>query len=944
MLLALVLLPFLMAICLPLLYKIAGKHIGWFALPVPVIIFVGYISNLQTIMSGESVSFVMSWVDSLGIDLAFRLDGLSLIFALLISGIGAFVIFYSIFYLSSKERLGHFYTFLMIFLGAMLGVVTCDNLILLYLFWEITSVSSFLLIGFWWEKKKSRDGALKAFLLTVTGGFALLAAFILVGNIAGTFSLSTILADSTVIRESEYFTVILILVLLGAFTKSAQVPFHIWLPTAMEAPTPISCYLHSATMVKAGIFLIARFTPILGGVALWNGTITIVGLASLLFGSFMALRQKDLKGLLAYSTISQLGLIVCLFGIGTEAAIIAGLFHLLNHSMFKGSLFLMTGIVDHEAGTRDMTILRGLGKVMPFTALVAFIGSLSMAGLPPFSGFLSKELFFESAYEAATGLEFLGDAAILIPIIAVIASLFTFVYSISIFGKVFMGKEVGAASDHVHEAPKGLLAPALILVSFNIIIALFPSTIANTLVAPAALAVSGVLTDIHISFWHGITPALLMTFVVVGLGAILYANLDRFKAFIMKYSFNHGSEALYQKSIPTLFGVTGKITNSHMTGSLRQYTIMILIATIFFVSLPLAKYGLFTAVSFDDLAPVGIIEVILIVIAAVAAIVTAVSPNRVWAILSLGVVGSVVAVLFVVFGAPDLALTQLLVESATLVLYLLVLKYLPPSMEADPRPKQPKKSVTITISVIVGAFIGFLSYFSHSNRLFESISWYYLENSKLLGGGDNVVNVTLVDFRGLDTMGEISVLAIAAMGCLALINLIPKGRKEKSLRDIPDITSPNIPGGFNRKPDAEKIRVNDVVMVTTVRAIAYVIILMAIYLFLAGHNAPGGGFIAGLMVSGAMILLYVTLGKGFVGKIRLNFKQLIPVGLCFVLAQGLGGVILGYPFLTHTFGHFHIPFFGDIELATAMIFDFGVFLVVIGTVMSIIIAIGKGQR
>lgn len=493
LLFAFVITPFVAAILLLLLRRSAGNRIGWLVLPVPAVLFASYLFQLKTVAVGGCIQTDIAWIPLLNLNLSFELSGLSMLFALLITFVGTIVVFYSIFYLSKKERLAHFYIYLLLFMGAMLGVVTSNNLLILYLFWELTSVSSFLLIGFWFEKERSRYGAQKAMLITVTGGFCMLVAFVLIGNLTGTFEINAILAQREVVRQSALYPAVAILIMLGAFTKSAQVPFHIWLPSAMEAPTPISCYLHSATMVKAGIFLLARFTPILGATPLWNTTITFVGLSSLLFGSFMALRQKDLKALLAYSTISQLGLIICLFGIGTEAAILGGLFHLINHSAFKGSLFLMTGIVDHETGTRDMTLLRGLGKAMPYTGAVAFIATCAMAGLPPFSGFLSKEMFFEAASKAPfSSLAFLGGLAWVVPAVAVAASLFTFVYSLSIFGKVFLGGKLTCDTPKKpREASWGMLAPALLLVSLNLILGFFPNALGNLLVAPAWAQTAG---------------------------------------------------------------------------------------------------------------------------------------------------------------------------------------------------------------------------------------------------------------------------------------------------------------------------------------------------------------------------------------------------------------------------------------------------------------------
>ena len=932
MLAILVLVPFGMAILLPLCAKISRDRLGWFALPFPAAIFAYYLTYLPSVIQGETLLVSYSWIDNLGIDFAFRMDGLSLLFALLISGIGTMVVLYSIFYLSKKEHLPNFYVFLMIFMGSMLGIVTSDNLISLYVFWELTSMSSFLLIGFWHDRERSRYGAQKALLVTIAGGFALLVAFIMMGQAAGTYSISQILANYQVIRDSSGYNAICILIMIGAFAKSTQIPFHIWLPSAMEAPTPISCYLHSATMVKAGIFLLARLTPVLGNSPIWNGTIAIVGLCTLLFGSYMALRQTDLKALLAYSTISQLGLIVSLLGVGTEAAIIAAMFHLFNHSSFKGSLFLMTGIVDHETGTRDITILRGLGRVMPFTAAVALIGSLSMAGLPPFSGFLSKELFLSSVVESGgAGLEFFGGFTVVLTVIAVVASLFTFVYSISIFGKVFCGKKLPAGI-HAHEAPLGMLIPAILLVLFNVAVAIAPSVFANGLIGPAAFAVSGVAEEVHFAFWHGVNLPLVLTIVIITCGALLYANLDKFKAFIMRYKMRIGAEKFYDKAVPSIYEFGGVVTDFYMRGSLRNYTAMIITVFLLLVTFPLTKYALWGQLSLDNLAPVSWLEVVMVLVAVAGAIAAAKFKHALYAVLAMAGVGAMVSLFFVVFRAPDLALTQLLVEICTTILFLLVLGMLPKEMEPATPTRKVRKRINLLVSVSFGALVGFLSFFAHSNKLFDPISWFYNQNSFALAGGRNVVNVTLVDFRGLDTMGEITVLCIAAVGTLVLINLLPK-------KQVPCLAEPT-----PTQPMLRPFVTNNVILLTSLKSVSFIIILVSLYLFWSGHNAPGGGFIAGLMFSGAFILVYLARGRLFRSVVDLNYKVLLPLGLTFACGCGLGGICFGEAFLSHTFGEFHLPFFGEIELATAAIFDFGVFLVVIGTVMSIVTYIGKGQE
>ncbi|MDR3072305.1 MAG: DUF4040 domain-containing protein [Clostridiales Family XIII bacterium] len=905
-------------------------------------LFVKYLSYLPEVSRGEVIYTEIPWVSNLGIDLAFRLDGLSLLFALLITGIGTMVVLYSIFYLRPHkdffhgflpqrvERLGNFYVFLFVFMGAMLGVVTADNLIILYIFWELTSTSSFLLIGYWFDKDASRYGAQRALFVTIIGGLALLVGFILLGQAADTFSISQILAHPEQIKNAPLYPVIAILIMIGAFAKSAQVPFHIWLPTAMEAPTPISCYLHSATMVKAGIFLLARLTPVLGNSHLWQGTIVIVGISSLLFGSFMALRKTDLKAILAYSTISQLGLIVCLVGIGTKAALLAAMFHLFNHSAFKGSLFLMTGIVDHQTDTRDIAFVSGLGKVMPVTAGIAFIGSLSMAGLPPFSGFLSKELFITSVAEAGQeGLSFFGSFTVVLTIVAVIASLFTFVYSLTIFGKAFTGKLKSPGEHPPHEASPGLLIPACALVLFNVVVAIFPNVFGRVLIAPAAETIAGVPVESHIAFWHGFNLPLLLTLIIFAGGAILFANAERFKPFILRLKSPIGAEKAYEWAVPRIYNTSGRVTDFYMRGSLRNYTALTMLAFILLTALPLTIYSLWGNLSFDNLAPVTILEIVMVLVAMTCAFAVTRFRRPLFAVLSLGGVGATVSFFFVVFRAPDLALTQLLVEICSTVLFLMALRMMPERMDPNPPTRPIRRKLNAIVSISLGALVAFLSYWGHSNKSFSPISWFYSENSYTRGGGHNVVNVTLIDFRGLDTMGEITVLSIATVGVLMLVNLVPKERS---------LLRPT------HKHGKLPLSTNNVILYTTLQTLALIILVTSLFIFWKGHNAPGGGFIAGLMFSGAVLLIYLVRGRLFRGQIDVNYKMLLPIGLSFAVGCGLGGVFFGEAFLSHTFGYFHVPFFGEIELATATIFDFGVFLVVIGTVLSIVTNIGKGQE
>lgn len=774
MLLGLVMLPFAAAVLMPVLAKILKDKVGWVASLVPLVLFASFLSLLPRVHAGEQIWYNLSWIPTLGVDLTFRLDGLSTLFVLLISGIGLAVMVYSIFYLHKGERLGNFYTFIMLFMGAMLGVCTSANLVVMYLFWELTSVSSFLLIGFWYEKENPRLGAQKALLVTMAGGFCILAGIIMLHFVGGSFVIDELIANADVIKQSSLYPAIVILMLLGAFAKSAQVPLHIWLPTAMEAPTPISCYLHSATMVKAGIYLIARMTPILGATAMWGGIITVVGLTSLTFGSLMAIRQFDMKGILAYSTISQLGLIIALLGFGTEAAIAGALFHLINHSAFKGSLFLMTGIVDHQTGTRDVRLLKGLSKLMPISALIACIGSFSMAGLPPFSGFLSKELFMEAAYQAhSSNLAFLGDLGYLIPFFAVLASIFTFVYSIALFFKIFVGKEVTVTTPkQPKEGSWGMLIPALCLVSLNIIIACVPNLTADWLVEGAAASVLMAPYDMHIAFWHGISPALIMTLIVVGLGLLVYWKYDWVKNLFLSYKCPIGAEKAYQRFLHGFPAWAARFTDAHVDGRLSNYVMGTFLGALLFILGPMIYFNAWSYIDISDLAPVDALEITLAVVAVCAALAVATFKRRIWAILALSVVGYCVSFYFILMRAPDLALTQLMVETISTVLYLLVLYKLPYGMIPD---NPPTPNGRRTINALIGCLVGLVAFtvcmLGQGTKYFDTIAWYYNENSLKLAGGNNIVNVTLVDFRGFDTMGEITVLSLAAIGVYIMIKL-----------------------------------------------------------------------------------------------------------------------------------------------------------------------------
>ncbi|WP_068674081.1 Na+/H+ antiporter subunit A [Oceanobacillus sp. Castelsardo] len=787
-----IMIPFLAAIIVPIIYKRIQKiHIGWFVFLVPTALFLFLVSFIPHIANGETYLYTLEWIPSYNINFTTYLDGLSLIFALLITGIGALVTIYSIYYLSSEENLSHFYTYLLLFMGAMLGVVFSDNIMVLYVFWELTSISSFLLIAFWYHRKSSRDGAQKSLLITVSGGFGMLVGFIMLYVMTGSMSVREIITTISSFHDHALFIPAMLLILLGAFTKSAQYPFHIWLPTAMEAPTPVSAYLHSATMVKAGIYLVARFTPVFGGELTWFWVVTIVGIVTLFWGSFNAIRQTDLKALLAYSTISQLGMIMSMIGISSVAlrqgysvntviytqAAFAAIFHLINHSTFKGALFMVVGIIDHELGTRDIRRLGGLATLMPITFTIAIIGSFSMAGLPPFNGFLSKEMFF-TAVLSVRELQFTSEVWMsLIPVIAWVASTLTFVYCMIFVIKTFLGEYKEEKLEHPgHEAPFGMLFSPVVLGFLVIVIFFFPNVLGDYVIKPAMYSIFPQLgaEDLgqHISAWHGFNTELKMTIGVIVLGTLLFISLRHWKGIYNwilpeKLSFN----SLYGNSLEKVEDLSKFVTNSYMTGHLRDYMVYIYIFFIIAVGGTLlnTKAFLFDLEQYSSISEFEWLITIGMIIAAIAMLL---AKSRLTAILLNSVLGYGIAIFFVIFRAPDLALTQTVIETVTTVLFLAAYYFLPEWKKEDS--KRRSKVVNAIISVTVGVLFTTIALAVQSGKLFESVSSFY-ENAYELAGANNIVNAILGDFRAFDTMLEVVVLLIAGLGVYTFIKL--KARK-----------------------------------------------------------------------------------------------------------------------------------------------------------------------
>lgn len=788
----LIFLPLIAALFIPLLFKKLGRiHTGWFVLIVPVVLFIYYLKLLPTTLEGGTLVSELSWIPSIDLAIVAYIDGLSLLFSLLISGIGALVVLYSIFYLDKKrEQLHNFYVYLLMFMTAMLGVVQSDHMISLYLFWELTSISSFLLIGYWYTRDRSRFGALKSMMITVFGGLMMLGGFVLLSIMGNTYSIRELISQAPELATHEFFVWALVLILLGAFTKSAQFPFYIWLPDAMEAPTPVSAYLHSATMVKAGLYLVARFTPIFAVSGTWIWLVTGVGLFTLFWGSFFALKQKDLKGILAFSTVSQLGLIMSLLGASAmgfhvdnaaetvfKYAGFAAIFHLVNHAVFKGSLFMIAGIVDHETGTRDIRKLGGLMSLMPISFTIAMIGSFSMAGIPLFGGFLSKEMFL-TAMLAITEFDlFSMDVwGLLFPVVAWIASVFTFIYSFYFVFHTFAGKhKPEELPKKAHEAPIGMLISPAILAVLVITIFFIPNFVGKWIVNPAVAAIQPFLYDspsdvhVHVAAWHGsITPELAMTIGIFIIGGLMFWTLRKWQrsydAFPDKVSLNR----LYDNLMYLSDGGANRFSAVYMTGFIRSYLVYMFG---FFILIVLSTLVLNEAFAFDlsDLAPIGFYEIVIVLALVGGTITILAAKSRLTAIIALGAVGYSVALFFVIFRAPDLALTQLVIETISVALFLLAFYHLPKSSKKEERIRFKVGNGLIALGVGVTMTLVALS--AHSQKILPSISEYYKETVYSEAGGGNIVNVILVDYRGFDTLFEITVLGIAGIGIITMIKL-----------------------------------------------------------------------------------------------------------------------------------------------------------------------------
>ncbi len=760
--LTVILFGFLAAVLAPFVHKITPKFSGGLLSLVPLSIFIYLFTFLEPVAQGETLLIENSWFPSFDINLYFLIDGLSLTFAFIISGIGAIIVFYAGGYLKGHRKLGRFYGYLLFFMTSMLGVVLSDNIFVLFIFWELTSVSSYLLIGFNHEAERSRYAALQALLVTGGGGLAMMAGFLLMGSVADTYSLSELMNHTELISNSGLYLSIIILVLLGAFTKSAQWPFHIWLPNAMEAPTPVSAYLHSATMVKAGVFLIARLTPVLSGPDIWHFLLLFFGGVTMVMSAAMAIGQNDLKRILAYTTVSALGIIVFLLGLGGKYAVTGAITFLIVHSLYKGGLFLVAGAVDHETGTRDIRLLGGLKKHLPWIAGGAVLAALSYSGIPPFLGFIAKELIYEGTVHAAANSTLLTVAAILTNMLLVATAIMVGV-------KPFFGK-LTETPKHPHPAPFSLWVGPVVLGALGLIFGVFPFIMNNTLVGSGVLSVFG-KEGAELALWHGFNKILLFSLVTLLGGIGLYFASFQVKKYQSLWNTLEkvGPEAGYNFLLQGLLKYSKIQTRFFQNGRLRNYFYYILLFFGGMVLLSLIKYQLFGSITLD-LNDVYFYEVLIVAVMLMAALLAIISKTVLGAVAAVGVVGFGVAILFAFLSAPDLALTQFSIETLTVILLVLVAYKVPKFKGFSSRKIQIKDTA---ISVFSGLMITLITLLVLGSPSESKISDYFLENSYILAHGKNIVNVILVDFRALDTMGEITVLSLAAIGVYTLIKFRP---------------------------------------------------------------------------------------------------------------------------------------------------------------------------
>lgn len=870
------------------------------------------VGRVPAVSSGEISTLALPWVPSLGVRLSFLLDGLSLLFALLVTLIGGFVLLYSSAYMAGSPRLGRFTASLMAFMASMVGLVLSDNLLVLYVFWELTTITSFLLIGFDGDRAEARRAARQGLLVTGAGGLAMLAGFILLGQAAGTYELSEILTSTRPIREHASYPAILALILLGAFTKSAQIPFHFWLPAAMAAPTPVSAYLHSATMVKAGVYLLARLAPTLGGTEAWMVVLTVVGAATAVWASIQSLRQRDLKKLLAQTTVMALGASVMFLGAAEPVGLTAAVTFVVAHAFYKAGLFMVVGIVDRQAGTRDLSRLGGLRRTMPVTATAACLSALSMAGLPPFIGFVGKELLYAGALAWAPEPTVAVTAIVLAKVMMVAAALVLAV-------RPFFGAALETPRPP-REAPWQMWAGPVALGVAALAGGLAPDLLGDCLVLPAVGAVAGERPDLELALWHGLSTPLALSGLTLAAGLLLFVRLDPVRRLLdgMGERLPLSASRAFESGVEILVRLAGAVTGVLQHGQLRGYLRAV------FVTIAAAAWGVGLATGAFDLpaalgaaeAP-GATEVALALLVTAAAAAAVGARSRLLAIGALGVVGTSMALLFMLFGAPDLAITQLLVEALVVVLATLVLLRLP--QERGARSGRRARGLDALVATAVGVVVALILLGVSSRPPDPTLRRFFEEASVPEGYGRNIVNVILVDFRAFDTLGEVVVLTVAALAGLGL------------MRRADDAPRPSTAVGTRA--------LESVIVTQSSRLLMVLMLLFAGFMLLRGHDEPGGGFIGGLL--GATAFALAALGAGATTARRaLRVEPILLAAVGLALALGAAATSM---FVAESFLHALWTTVAGVKLGTPLLFDAGVALVVVGMMLSFVLGLKEAR-
>jgi multicomponent Na+:H+ antiporter subunit A len=922
--LVLLTLHLVLAMLAPLLVRWCGRRAFYLLALAPAAAFGWAVARTGTVRDGGAVVETYRWVPQLHLDLALRVSTLSWLMVLLVGGVGALVLVYGARYFAADEPgLGRFAGTFVSFAGAMFGLVVADNLLLLYVFWELTTVCSYLLIGHHPDQWASRRAAAQALVVTGVGGLAMLVGLIMLGQHAGTYRVSALAAAP--LPAGGYLGTALVLILIGALTKSAIFPVSFWLPAAMVAPTPVSAYLHAAAMVKAGVYLVALLAPLFAADPPWRLIIFVGGAVTMLSGGWAALRQTDLKLLLAYGTVSQLGLLLMLTGAGTRDAALAGTAMLLAHALFKSALFLVVGIVDHGTGTRELPALSGLWRRMPLVCAFAVLAAASMAGVPPLLGFVAKEAVFEA----------FDDRPVLL-VILVTGTALTVAYSLRFLWGAFADKQ-GQPPTSTHPVAASMLAPVGLLALAGVALGVLAGGV-DHLLSPYAERFGQ--TDYHLTLWHGPGPALGLAVLVLASGGLLFALRDRVAGVVARLPAPVDGATVYQRLTHWLDRLAIKVTGATQRGSLPQY-----LGTILVVLVVVPGGAMLFGRPWPDRIVLwhSPVQLVIGVVLATAAVLTVRARRRLTAILLVGVTGYGTAMLFILHGAPDLALTQFLVETVSIVMFVLVLRRLPANFSA--RPLRRSRWLRVAVGVAVGLVMSGLALVAAGGRQAVPISVDFAELAVSYRHGRNIVNVTLVDIRAWDTIGEIAVLVVAATGVASLIFERPRAGPGPRRPDVrrrgqsrPERRRERV---WLRAGPTQRDRPRSLVFEVVTRLIFHTIVLFSIFLLLSGHNAPGGGFSGGLVVGLALAVRYFAGGRYELDEAApVDAGMVLGAGLLISIGTGVMPLLLGRDVLRSAVLDLSLPVIGELHLITSVFFEAGVYLIVVGLVLDILRSLG----